>query len=106
MEELDVWIHVFLTSALAVGEWSTSHLGPFSPGERAPGTHWLGCWVGPRAGLDDVEKRKFLILPELELRALGCPARSCAIPTALSQLLDDRMILNIKCIKSGIAQSV
>jgi hypothetical protein len=24
------------------------------PGERAPGTHWVGAWVGPRAGLDDV----------------------------------------------------
>jgi hypothetical protein len=22
------------------------------PGERAPGTHWIGGWVGPRAGLD------------------------------------------------------
>jgi hypothetical protein len=32
--------------------------------------------VDPRAGLDDVEKRKFLILPGLELRPLGCPARS------------------------------
>jgi hypothetical protein len=31
--------------------------------------------VDPRAGLDDVEKRKFLILPELELRPLGRPAR-------------------------------
>jgi hypothetical protein len=32
--------------------------------------------VGPRAGLDDVEKRKFLVLPELELQPLGRPARS------------------------------
>jgi hypothetical protein len=22
------------------------------PGERTPGTHWIGGWVGPRAGLD------------------------------------------------------
>jgi hypothetical protein len=29
--------------------------------------------VGPRAGLDDVEKRKFLTLPGLELRPLGRP---------------------------------
>jgi hypothetical protein len=21
-------------------------------GERTPGTHWIGGWVGPRAGLD------------------------------------------------------
>jgi hypothetical protein len=32
--------------------------------------------VDPRAGLDDVEKRKFLPLPGLELRPLGRPARS------------------------------
>jgi hypothetical protein len=32
--------------------------------------------VDPIAGLDDVEKRKFLTLPGLELRPLGRPARS------------------------------
>jgi hypothetical protein len=32
--------------------------------------------VNPRAGLDDVEKRKVLTLPGLELRPLGRPARS------------------------------
>jgi hypothetical protein len=32
--------------------------------------------VGPRTGLDDVEKRKFLPLPGLELGRLGRPARS------------------------------
>jgi len=26
--------------------------------ERAPGTHWIGGWVGPRAFLDAVVKRK------------------------------------------------
>jgi hypothetical protein len=24
----------------------------FTPGKRTPGTHWIGGWVGPRAGLD------------------------------------------------------
>jgi hypothetical protein len=32
--------------------------------------------VGPRAGVDDVEKRKFLTLPGLELRPLRRPAYS------------------------------
>jgi hypothetical protein len=32
--------------------------------------------VGPRAGLDDAEKRKFLTLSGLELRPLSRPARS------------------------------
>jgi hypothetical protein len=46
------------------------------PGERAPGTHWVGGWVGPRAGLDNVEKRKLLTLPRLEHQPLSCPAHS------------------------------
>jgi hypothetical protein len=58
------------------GEWSASRLGHFTPGERAPRTHWLEGLVGPRANLDDVEKRKFLTLLGLELRPLGRPACS------------------------------
>jgi hypothetical protein len=57
----------FLTSALAGGELSTSRPGRFTPGERGPGNHWIGGWVGPRVGLDDVEKRKFLTLPGFKL---------------------------------------
>jgi hypothetical protein len=72
---MDVQIHIFLTSALDRGEWSASRPGRVTPGERAPGTHWMGGWVDPRAGQDDV-KRKFLTLPGLELRPLGRPARS------------------------------
>jgi hypothetical protein len=52
------------------GSWrsgSASRPCRFTPGERAPVTHWIGGWVNPRAGLDDVEKRKFLTLPGLEL---------------------------------------
>jgi hypothetical protein len=44
--------------ALVGGEWSASRTGRFTPGVRAPGTHWIGGWVDPRAGIDDVEKRK------------------------------------------------
>jgi hypothetical protein len=39
--------HVFLTLELVGGEWSASHLGCFTPS-----THWMG----PRTGLDDMEK--------------------------------------------------
>jgi hypothetical protein len=46
------------------------------PVKRAPGAHWIRGWVGPRGGLDDFEKRKFLTLPGLKLRTLGLPARS------------------------------
>jgi hypothetical protein len=58
---VDVYIHIFLISTLVGGEWLASHLGSFTPREGVPGTHWIGDWVGPRAGLDDAEKRKFLI---------------------------------------------
>jgi hypothetical protein len=55
-----------LTSALDGGEWSASHPGRFTPRERTRGTHWIGGWVGPRAVLDAVVKRK-LPSPRLEL---------------------------------------
>jgi hypothetical protein len=32
--------------------------GRFTPKERAPTTLWIGGWVGPRAFLDAVVKRK------------------------------------------------
>jgi hypothetical protein len=40
--------------------------GRFTPGERAPGTHWIGGWVGPRTGLDAV-KRDILLYREFDL---------------------------------------
>jgi hypothetical protein len=46
-----------LTLALDGGEWSASQPGCFMPRERAPGTHWIGGCVGPRAVLDTVVKR-------------------------------------------------
>jgi hypothetical protein len=65
-----------LTTALAGSEWSASLPGSFTPRERAPGKHWIGGLADSRAGVDYVEKRKFLILPELELLSLGRPGRS------------------------------
>jgi hypothetical protein len=65
-----------LTSALIGGGWPASSFGRFTPGERAPGVHWIGGWADPRAGLDNMEKRKFLALPRLELRPLSLPACS------------------------------
>jgi hypothetical protein len=45
----------FLDLELVGGEWSASRLGRFTPS-----THYIGGWVDPRAGLDDMEKWKFL----------------------------------------------
>jgi hypothetical protein len=54
---------------------SASRPGRFTPGERPPRYPVDSRLGGPTAGLDDVEMRKFLTLPELELRPLGRPAR-------------------------------
>jgi len=51
---METWLHTFLTSPLDGGEWSVSGSVRFAPGVRAPGTHSVGVWVGPRAGLDAV----------------------------------------------------
>jgi hypothetical protein len=53
-----VWIHEFLTWAVVGSEYSASSHYRFTPKEKARGTHRIGVWVGPRAGLDDVERRK------------------------------------------------
>jgi hypothetical protein len=38
------------------GQLHAPHL--FYPWERAPGTYWIGSWLGPRTSLDVVERRK------------------------------------------------
>jgi hypothetical protein len=73
---VDVYIHIFLTYAVARGEWSASSPGCFTPGETASGTHCIGSLVDRNAGLHDVEKKKFLTPAGLELRTLGRPARN------------------------------
>jgi hypothetical protein len=55
---VEVKINAFVTSALQGGEWSASRPGRFTSRERAPGTHWIGGWVGPRDSLDTVMERK------------------------------------------------
>jgi hypothetical protein len=60
----------FLTLALYGRERSALRPYRFTPGEKAPGTYWLGGWVGPRASLNGVP------LPRIEPQFLGRPARS------------------------------
>jgi hypothetical protein len=61
----------------------------FTPlGDRAPGTHWVGGWVGPGVGLDCVEKRKIL-----RCRESNPGPQPVAIPTELSRLLKKFLIL-------------
>jgi hypothetical protein len=41
---------------------------PLHPRETAPGIHWIGGWMGPRARLDAMEKRKIVPLPGIQPR--------------------------------------
>jgi hypothetical protein len=82
---VEVQLHTFFTSPLDGGERSASRPGRFTLKYRAPGTHWIEGWVGPRAGLDAVAKRKIPI-PRRESNSYR-PARSLVtIPTELSWL--------------------
>jgi hypothetical protein len=72
----NVLTHVFLTLALVRDEWSASRPCLFSPGENVFGTNLIGGWMCLRAGLDDMEKWKFLTLPRIELWPVDRPAHS------------------------------
>ena len=50
---------VTCNSAQDGGEWPTS-----GPGRLNPGAHWVGVWVGPRAGLNLLENTR-----------ISCPSR-------------------------------
>jgi hypothetical protein len=69
---------------------SITHRLRFTPGQRAPGTHCRGDWVGPRAGLDPQARRKILCL--CQGLNPGRPVRSQA--TITTELLGSR---NVKC---------
>jgi hypothetical protein len=69
----------FFTLALVGGEWSASRPGRFTPGEIAPGTYWIGGWVGPRTGLDDMEK----ILDPSVVQPVGSRYTDYAVPTCV-----------------------
>jgi hypothetical protein len=56
---------------------------PFTAEDEDPGAHWMGGWVGTRAGLNAVEKRKIFPLPGLEPQPSS--PQSVDIPTELSR---------------------
>jgi hypothetical protein len=74
--EMEAYIYIFLSSAPVGGEWVVLRPGPFTPEERAAGAHCIGGCVDSRAGLYNVEKRKFFTLPGLEVRPLSHPVHS------------------------------
>jgi hypothetical protein len=84
---VDVWTHIFFTSALVGSEWSDSSTGCFTLGEE-PRYPLIGSSVGPRTGLDDMEKLKSFTPPGLELRSLHSPVRSQSLIRLLPRLWD------------------
>jgi hypothetical protein len=86
---VDVWIHVFLKSALVRGDWSASRSSRFTSAEKGPGTHWTGGCVSPRTGLDDVEKRNITHSLTHSLMELSpsWEAANCAAIQKLSSVL-------------------
>jgi hypothetical protein len=66
---------------------------PLYPRERAPGTHWIGGWVVPRAGLEVVAKKR-IPSPRRELNSLTPivqPVASRYISWAIPALLTCRV---------------
>jgi len=55
---------------------SVSRAGRFIPGERAPGTHWIGGRVGLRAVLDVAAKRKIPVPTEKRIPVVQPAAKS------------------------------
>jgi hypothetical protein len=56
---VNIQIHVLLTLPLVGSDWSASSRDRFTPRERAPPSpdiHWIRVCVGPKTGLDDMEK--------------------------------------------------
>jgi len=54
-------LHSFLTSALSGGKKLASSPCHFAVGKE-PGTHWIGGWMGSRASLEVLERRKMSLL--------------------------------------------
>jgi hypothetical protein len=59
---VDIQVHVLLARALGGGEWT------FNPGETALSSHWIGRWVGSRAGILRHRLNYFQRLCHLDLR--------------------------------------
>jgi hypothetical protein len=73
-----------LTSALDGGEWSASRPGHFTPRERAPGTDWIGGWVGRRAVLNAVKRK--IPSPRREKKQKGKRVQQYLYSSSLIQL--------------------
>jgi hypothetical protein len=94
MGGVDVWTHVFLTSALDGGEWSASCLDNYIFGGKALSTPWIGGSMGPRRGLDATENRKeSTASADYRSRFLGCQAHTIMTEPISAKKLRSKKIL-------------
>ena len=82
------WLQLFLATALDGGGWSSSCSGLFNPVERRVITRDKGGCVGPRADLDNSERKYILKFSVIELRFHGHPAGSLSVVASGSSALD------------------
>jgi hypothetical protein len=69
----EIWLLLIIDLGTGWGEWSSvTPLPRFTPGERNPGTHCTGGWVGLRAGLDTEDR-------EQPFASAGNITRSCSL---------------------------
>jgi hypothetical protein len=92
---VDVWIHIFLTSVLAGGEWPVSRLGRFTLWERAPNPiGWEVLWTPEEVWRCGEEK----ILEPTGTRTPTSRSSSTfpvAIPTELYRLPETRHVYQV-----------
>jgi len=74
-EEAEGELGKFLTPAKDGRDMPVSRSGRFTPGEKAPGTHWIRVWARLKAGREAADDN-LLSLPGNETRFLGHPTRS------------------------------
>jgi hypothetical protein len=72
-----MYISTFFISALDGGEWSASHSGLFTPGNKDTAIHRIGGWVNPRVCPG---KRKFLHLSGIKPRPYGLSLYQLSYP--------------------------
>jgi hypothetical protein len=64
--EVEAQLRAFFAFELDTTHSSDSRPGRFNSGKRAPTTHWIGGWVGPKAGQDTAEEKNLPYLPGIE----------------------------------------
>jgi hypothetical protein len=102
---VDVYTHVFLTSALIGDKWSASRPCRFTSGERAPGTHWIGGWMGPQRAVWTLRRTENSwpyrdsncdpsVVHPVVSRYTDCAIRVLVVHTILSYFLRSILILS------------